>query len=75
MNSAPAIIADLHTATGPGWRAEIYLPRIYLAVDPEGDALPDAIQQLIAPTQQRFWTVEYLCQDDNGWDIYAMRRE
>ncbi len=60
---------------GPGWAAQIYLERIYLATDPALEALSDALAALFSPSQRRYWTVEWDHHDQQGWDVYVLLRD
>lgn len=68
------VVTEPVAQAGAGWSAEIYPTSICLAVDPEEDALVDALDALLAPTQKRFWTVEHVYEDSAGWDVYVMTR-
>lgn len=60
---------------GVGWRAEVHYAHILLAVDPlYADRLAGAVSKLIAKPQRRFWTVEFMYEDDHGWDVYLIER-
>lgn len=59
---------------GVGWYAEIHAMHLNLYVSPDGDSLPAALEALLAPSQRRFWTVEWICTDAAGWDFYLVER-
>lgn len=69
-----AALSDPHFVSGPGWTAEVDLHVITLCVSPEGDPLPRAIEALLAPSQRRYWLVEWLRENHVGWDVYAVTR-
>lgn len=77
QSSMSTVITDEPSlATGDGWRAEIHLTHVYLAVDPEtpGDPLTEAVMTLLSPTQTRYWTIQYAYEEADGWDVYLMQR-
>jgi hypothetical protein len=63
------------SVAGHGWAAEIHPGHTDLHVDPFLDSLPEAMRQLISASQRRFWTLEWICFDIAGWDVYVLIRD
>lgn len=62
---------------GPGWTADVSAKGAEIHVAPAGDPLPGAVERLVSPTRRRYVTVEWVGEDDRGWDVYdlALARE
>ena len=68
--SAMPITSPLHAVNGLGWRAEITPGLIHLAVHPDGDVLPDAIDALMV--RQESFLLTHVGMNDDGWDLYEL---
>lgn len=64
-----------HIARGIGWLAIIEFDHIELRIDPRRDPIVEAIRELLAPDQRRYWTLELMDEDQHGRLIYRLERE
>jgi hypothetical protein len=63
---------DEQFTASDGWTATVTVDLAILHVDPAGDSLPDAVEALVVPVRRRFVTVEWVGEDDRGWDMYEL---
>ena len=69
-------LAEVTVASGPGWTATIGPHRIELHVETRKDFLPVAVEALLSPAIQRFWTVEPIDMIDAlGREVYLLVRQ
>lgn len=66
---------EVQFVAGVGWTAEVTAHRAMVRVDPAGDPLPSAVEALVAPARRRFMTLEWICEDALGWDVYVLACE
>ena len=70
------VFDEPYAAQGKGWEAEIQNGQVLVSVEPDSDdALDSAIEELLAPTQRRFWSVRYIGCGSTGRDLWMLERE
>ena len=74
MSALIAIAQPAAVASGSQWHADIYRTHIVLRVGPMG-SVTAAVEHCVAPTQLRFWNLEWIFEDEFGWDVYLFERE
>lgn len=63
---------DESLVSGPGWTAIVTTAGAELHIDPDMDALPEAVDAVVSPARRRFTTVEWMREDQYGWDVYLV---
>lgn len=72
--SAAMLLEEPVLVRGDGWRAQVHSDHIDLSVAPTGDPLPQAIAELFAPSQRRYWHAEWTGEGAEGWENYRLER-
>lgn len=71
----PGVFGEPHIAAGVGWQASIVDGQVELTVDPDADdALEQALDELLAPAQRRYWNLRFLYVDDDEQDVWLLER-
>lgn len=72
--TAQAVVEPFDSVSGSTYRAAIYPGLIHLSVSPDVD-IADVLYNVLTPKRLRQWTVEFLDEDQRGWDCYLLTRE